>query len=95
VHLVGFIVGICHDARPHESQSSKTSLELVYSVTRFLAGEGVQKIFSTTTLRSSIVLQNINCMALRKIIPSTTPRACTQSLKQLGAGMSKTPAAYM
>jgi len=41
------------------------------------------------------MLQNINCMTLRKIIPSATPRACKQSLKQLDAGMSKNPVANM
>jgi len=41
------------------------------------------------------MLQNINCMTLRKITPSTTPRACEQSLKQLDAGMSKNPVANM
>jgi hypothetical protein len=73
----------------------KSALQLVYSVTRLFAEEDVQKIFSTTTLTSSIMLQNMNCMALRKVIPSTTPRACEQSLKQLDAGMSKNPVANM
>jgi hypothetical protein len=40
----------------NEAHSPKTSLKLLYRTTPFLAGEGVQKIFSTTTLTCSIVL---------------------------------------